>query len=87
MSRLIEADTLLKRAHYIETEDLNGYSILYPHDVLDAPTVDAVEVVRCKDCKHSGNMPLGLCYLHYENDGDPVACVEPDDFCSYGERK
>lgn len=56
----------------------------------DEPTVD---IVRCEDCKYSRNMPLGLCYLHtepYSNaqgyKGEAV-CVEPDDFCSYGERK
>lgn len=27
----------------------------------EAPTVDAVEVVRCKDCKYSHNDPLLLC--------------------------
>lgn len=59
----------------------------------DIPTADVVEVVRCKDCIHARNMPLGLCYLHtepYDNakgyKGDAV-CVEPNDFCSYGERR
>ena len=58
-----------------------------------ATTADVVKVVRCKDCIHSSNMPLGLCYLHtepYDNErgykGEAV-CVEPDDFCSYGKRK
>ena len=57
------------------------------------PTIDAVEVVRCKDCRHCRNMPYGMCYLHTEPStnfkgykGDAV-CVEADDFCSYGERK
>lgn len=56
------------------------------------PTADVVEVVRCKDCIHARNMPLGLCYLHtepYDNakgyKGDAV-CVDADDFCSFGER-
>ena len=50
-------------------------------------------VTRCKDCKHYANHPNGLCYLHTEPkanargySGD-VVCVEPDDFCSYGEPK
>lgn len=50
-------------------------------------------VTRCKDCKHYRNHPNGLCYLHTEPkenargySGDAV-CVEPDDFCSYGEPK
>lgn len=57
------------------------------------PAVDAAPVTRCKDCKHYRNHPNGLCYLHTEPkanargySGDAV-CVEPDDFCSYGEPK
>lgn len=54
--------------------------------ILAMPTVDAVEVVRCKDCanycgfEHCKN---GIC------DVDSVSkrAVYPDDFCSYGERK
>ena len=47
-----------------------------------APTVDAVEVVQCKDCKfyHRMTAETGICKLacrHLGNDG----------FCSEGERK
>ena len=52
---------------------------------------DVVEVVRCKDCKHYRNHPNGLCYAHTEPCGTrykgETICVEPDDFCSCGERK
>ena len=48
----------------------------------DAPTIDAVEVVRCKDCKHSMDkhvMGQRKCML--------LNCwLEDDAFCSYGER-
>lgn len=46
------------------------------------PTIDAVEVVRCKDCKQN----LGI-------HGDFIECgywldiVKPNGFCSYGERR
>lgn len=57
----------------------------------EAPTVDVVEVVRCKDCKHYRNHPNGLCYAHTEPCGTgykgETICVEPDDYCSCGERK
>ena len=54
--------------------------------ISDVTAVDAVEVVRCKDCKHSHNYPWGSysCSFH-EYEGEPH--VEPDAFCSYGERK
>lgn len=55
--------------------------------IADEKTVDAVEVVRCKDCKH---------YCQYPKVDKPKACFVhpltphfmPDDgFCSYGERR
>lgn len=55
--------------------------------VLNAPTIDAEPVVRCKNCKH---------YIdpHIEDELG-VRCVQwhtarftrEDDFCSYGERR
>jgi hypothetical protein len=52
----------------------------------DTPTVDAVEVVRCKECKQWGRnggiaeSPNGHCFCHdIETNGH--------DFCSYGERR
>ena len=50
-----------------------------------APAVDAVEVVRCKDCKHYGE--YNCCWIHSADvDGTPIF-VRDDDFCSYGERR
>lgn len=48
-------------------------------------TVDAVPVVRCKDCKYLVNATV--------NDNGFLICdindmeIAPDDFCSYGEPK
>ena len=57
------------------------------------PTVDAVEVVRCKDCKYYCQDKInGVICRHPELDFD-IECYDhwintnPDDFCSYGERK
>lgn len=76
--RLIDADALKCRflafmtgAHTTYLEDHNITMI-----VNQAPTVDAVEVVRCRDCKHWN---YGDCYR--------LELSMPDDFCSYGERK
>lgn len=54
----------------------------------EAPTVDAVEVVRCRDCKHKGwvqepchGRSIDFCRVWN-------SCVDNlDGFCSYGERK
>lgn len=91
--RLIDAEEL-ERLFYEQVE--SGATDLFDafDDALqDAPTVDAVPVIRCRECKHCRNLPNGLCYLYteaYDNErgykGEAV-CVEPDDFCSCGERK
>ena len=47
----------------------------------NCPTVDAVEVVRCKDCKWF-NKPG--CAIYIVDDSDKP---KEDDFCSYGERR
>ena len=105
--RLIDADKALKlfRAEYEETERLIRQGETHLDSLAEgfteaahiirwlAPTVDAVPVVRCRDCKHCQNLPNGLCYLYTEpcdNErgykGEAV-CVEPDDFCSCGEKE
>jgi hypothetical protein len=108
MARYIDADVLLARLKKLADEYLYAESNKDKYDIVygaltgvrqaitytkTTPAADVVEVVRCKDCIHAQNMPLGLCYLHtepYDNakgyKGDAV-CVEPDDFCSYGRKK
>lgn len=70
----------------------NEFAVLCPLDevsgVVDAcPTVDAVVVTRCKDCKH---YDLGVCLKIYSDGNaqkDSWQSRNPDDFCSYGKRK
>lgn len=55
----------------VEGDFVSGATIAH------APTVDAVKVVKCKDCKHLfGTLCTGCGLL-----------PQPEDFCSYGERK
>ena len=49
--RLIDANALGHKRFYVETiKGSRGWVIDY-EDLSNAPTVDAVEVVRCKDCR------------------------------------
>ena len=50
------------------------------------PTIDAVEVVRCKDCRHRYLHDVDETY-YCANGCGLTDCVKPDDFCSHGERK
>ncbi len=50
-----------------------------------SPTVDAVEVVRCKDCKLTSRTKNQPKILYWCNKFGNV--MRPDDYCSFGERK
>ena len=80
--RLIDADDA-KRTYTKDMFDTEE-DFERVNDVLNyAPTVDAVSVVRCKDCKHrteSGNCG------HPRHHGI-LPSAYPYDFCSYGERR
>ena len=54
----------------------------------DCTTVDAVEVVRCKDCEH-WHEETAFCEKHsrFDSFGMDWNMFEDDDFCSYGERR
>lgn len=74
--RLIDADKLPKH---------NGYALSASEvakAVENAPTVDAVPVVRCKDCKHYEPFRehYGFCKIGGMLNGN-------GHFCAYGERK
>lgn len=54
------------------------------HEAIDAaPTVDAVAVIRCKDCIH---YIAGYCCRDVGSRTNMVK-YEPDDFCSYAVRR
>lgn len=83
MSRLIDADAL-------ENEfGISDADIIAKDAIRDAPTIDAVPVVRCKDCKFRKPTFNGEDYFCtvWDADDSETAYVTDNDFCSYGERK
>lgn len=81
--RLIDANAL--NADFIQRYTANADVYLLVRKILnDAPAVDAVEVVRCKDCKHATFLYSIGKYMCKKGCG---AIKAVDDFCSYGERK
>ena len=82
---LIDADALIKEAY---TEGAYGY--VDAKQIADAPTVDAVPVVRCKDCKyhHWEQEPCHGKIEHYcELPHMRGVEVFKEFFCYYGKRK
>lgn len=92
--RLIDGDEILKADENSDKALVLGsgksleiaYALL-KKKVADAPTVDAVVVTRCKDCKHRIYKDMG------EEIGEIGGCglfncaMPNEGFCSYGERK
>jgi hypothetical protein len=91
---LISRSALLEKAEYTD-----NYRLIVPVDCIQkAPAVDAVEVVRCKDCKHRGDdLCCPMCFEEeYEIDeGDGYFDTDyithdrtvDDGFCDRGERR
>ena len=84
--RLIDANSFLKD---ILTAGIGKTIIEYSESdigymIRKRPTVDAVEVVSCRECKwwHEDD-DVGYC----DNPDGLDNYAKPDEFCSYGERK
>lgn len=86
MARLIDADAFDVMLLPDSSEEF-AEGVQYAMELLDkAPTVDAVEVVRCKNCdwyRTKGSICVNPhCTKSY------YGCrVREEHFCSYGERK
>ena len=97
--RLIDADALIEMC----IENLDDGDVFYripPDYVDDMPTIDAVEVVRCKDCDFSrpiyqengGVFERTLHCVHgrgYQQNifGREYSIISPNSFCAAGSRK
>lgn len=85
--RLIDADAIECDTEWSEyDDDFISYSKM---EIACAPTIDAVSVVRCKECVHyqfkQKNSPYER-HRRYCNRG-AIMATNPDDYCSYGERE
>lgn len=80
MADMIDRESLLNKLIFGNSDSivLREYAIEF---VKSAPTIDAVPVVRCKDCKWYGEAG---CAIHIVDDSDKP---KENDFCSFGERK
>lgn len=91
--RLIDADWVLEHTKPYELSDedwsiTGGTAIRLIHNAIDnAPNIDAVPVVRCKDCKHAWIHPCGYVYCHRDGRSAYEMIFNLDSFCSYGERQ
>ena len=84
MARLIDADALIAEYDRVHIGPAGGARKL----MVDAPTVDAVEVVRCKDCKYYKKFKgFRGAWCHRWLRKNFEFMPKPNDFCSFGKRK
>ena len=98
--RLIDANALM--SYMDECSKERRFRVYYGYAksfINDAPTIDAVPVVRCRECKYWGDedgklqrsdgVLFARCKIHnYLLDGRHTGwCPTENDICSYGERK
>lgn len=89
--RLIDEDEIKKREHDVVLANGAKHRCFDTTMLFEIPTVDAVEVVRCKDCKKFRLSTMyenwGICLL--ANDEGCGVCreVHGNSFCSWGDRK
>lgn len=80
--RLIDADELKSVTMWID--DAGFVEVYRASEIDNAPTVDAVEVVRCKHCRRwlNGDDTYGTCqWNEYQ-----TLQTRYDDYCSHAER-
>lgn len=76
---LIDRQAAIDEAYAVIVDDA-VYDVVQVETLEGLPSVDAVEVVRCADCKHKYlESMVWVCPF-----GLPGS---PDSYCSYGERK
>ena len=89
--RLIDADELKEalRISWVRKAKMpmeaDPFLTFAMSDIANAPTIDAVEVVRCKECKYWQDNNNG--YPHEECRWGKEETPDDNDYCSYGERR
>ena len=75
--RLIDADALMEKAWWA-----SAYDVVDKDDIIDAPTISAAPVVKCRECVYATRPGDNIVHCdNFERD------MMPDDYCSVGERK
>jgi len=80
--RLIDANALKVKGF---ADHDTGEGIVFVQDIDEAPTVDAVEVVRCEKCQYWNPRyeTMGICMKH----NSIVTFTKPDFYCAWGKDK
>lgn len=78
--RLIDADELIEKSWDVDCR-IGYVQVVDVGDILESPTIDAVEVVRCKDCRKNPKIAWVGCPMAGKS------MVFDGGFCHMGERR
>ena len=87
MARLIDADKIKYHEHTecVGHGDFETVRTVTDKEIAEIPTVETVEVVRCRDCAKDGLFTCPICFI--ENKTLRFINHSPDFYCGEGERK
>ena len=84
MADMISREALVDKSEILYQHTASGkiipWSAVRVCAINNTPVVDAVEVVRCKDCRSYLEEEDGWCL-------EMDRSINPTDFCSYGEKR
>lgn len=85
--RLINANALpMYKVKIVHAFGIVECSVVFPGDIAKAPTIDAVPVARCRECKHhrNGSCPMRTLSLMAGGRLQVVDNTDDDGFCHMG---
>ncbi len=103
MADYIDREELLKKhMHFVKGEEFNlnrPVAVVKTKDILNMPSIDTIEIVRCKDCKYRSKAKPYFCMKFSEIDTEEYHfCTSEDiisfplwvndtDYCKWGEKE
>lgn len=92
ISRQEAIDAVCREGRNVDSRYLLSERIVHEADAVEAlsmlPTIDAVEVIRCKDCRWYGRADKSRFYRGMDCLNKRIATIDPDmNYCSRAERK
>lgn len=86
--RLIDVDALVARMATVYTDtDRRAHYDEIMRAIREQPTVDAVPVLRCRECREYSGVNLSILGMPCGECGKFGHVCAPDEFCSFGQER
>ena len=86
--RLIDADALIERMATVYTDtDMRAHYNEIMRAIMEQPTVDAVPVLRCRECREFSRLNFSILGVPCGECGKFGQVCGADEFCSFGRER